>query len=75
MSELTRCPEGNKNWEQFINIMRGKSLMVTDAAEKAALMDIFRYIDILEDALDECDESDFFGTEGWRHGVLGEDSE
>ena len=29
--------------------------------------DLLDYINILEDLLDEADQEDFFGTEGWRH--------
>lgn len=40
------------------------------AARKAAhlaLNDVSEHIDALEAALDECDNVDALGTEGWRH--------
>ena len=31
------------------------------------------YLKVLISSLDELDEDDFFGTEGWRRFVMGED--
>lgn len=31
------------------------------------------YLKELMEKLDDLDEDDFFGTEGWRHYILGED--
>jgi hypothetical protein len=32
-----------------------------------------KYLEKLMRKLDELDEDDFFGTEGWRHFLMGED--
>ena len=51
--------------EAQVNTLRGKSM--ANATTKDEIMSLFHYIDYLEELLDETDESDFFGTKGWRH--------
>lgn len=36
-------------------------------ASIAEVLAVFQHLDELEDLLDEADEDDVFGTEGWRH--------
>lgn len=59
--------------EKQLNIIRGKVL--AGHASKAELLLVFGHLDALERKLDEADEQDALGTEGWRHFVgLPEDS-
>jgi hypothetical protein len=51
--------------EKTINIIRGKNLV--GKAEKADVDKLIEHIDALEMLLDEGDDDDIFGTEGWRH--------
>jgi len=57
--------------EQELNIIRGKNLV--GKANKKDIFSLFDHLDTLERELDELDFEDFFGTEGWRHTILGED--
>lgn len=52
------------NWEQELNIIRGKNIV--GHATKEDVLTVFQYIDLLETKLDESDYRDTFGTEGWR---------
>ncbi|MFU0504149.1 hypothetical protein [Pseudaminobacter sp. NGMCC 1.201702] len=56
--------------DKFLNTIRGKA--IAGHATPDELMKVFGHIDALEDFLDEQDEDDVFGTEGWRH-LLGLD--
>lgn len=38
------------------------------------ILSVFEHYDLFELELDKRDEDDYFGTEGWRHALLGEDS-
>jgi len=51
--------------EKEINIIRGKNLV--NKATQEDIDKLFKYIDALEEFLDEGDGDDLFGTEGWRH--------
>lgn len=51
--------------DKTINIIRGKNLVGQTTKEDVDLL--FQHIDALEQLLDEGDENDAFGTEGWRH--------
>lgn len=51
--------------EKEIYTIRGKAIV--GAASPAELMSVFSHYDIIEQKLDEFDEDDAFGTEGWRH--------
>lgn len=51
--------------DKVINTIRGKNLV--GAATKSDVDKLFFHIDALEMLLEEIDEADFFGTEGWRH--------
>ncbi len=53
--------------EKEINIIRGKNLV--NKATKEDIDKLFKYIDELEEFLDEGDSDDIFGTEGWRHRI------
>lgn len=65
------CHKDFKNWEQQLDIyfdrLRERGLKKEEAAE------LFRYISILEEALDKADSHDLFGTQGWKRNILGED--
>lgn len=50
--------------EKEINTIRGKALV--GHASSKELMQVFGHWDLIEMKLDELDEEDFFGTEGWR---------
>jgi hypothetical protein len=51
--------------DKTMNIIRGKNLV--GQADKADIFKVFEHLDALESLLDEGDEDDAFGTEGWRH--------
>lgn len=53
--------------DRLLNIVRGKNLV--GKATKADIMKVFEHVDALESLLDEADENDTFGTEGWRHSL------
>ena len=53
--------------DRLLNIVRGKNLV--GKATKADITKVFEHIDALESLLDEGDENDAFGTEGWRHSL------
>lgn len=53
--------------EKTINVIRGKNLV--HAATKDDVLKLFEHIDELESFLDEHEEDDTFGTEGWRHAI------
>lgn len=53
--------------ERFVNTVRGKALV--GHASPDELMKVFQHIDALENFLDENDQDDAFGTEGWRHAL------
>jgi hypothetical protein len=50
-----------------LNIIRGKGLV--GKATKADVLWLIIHIDALEGFLDEYDQDDTFGTEGWRHAL------
>lgn len=50
---------------ELVNMIRGKSLMYDDDIGKE-IRALCKMIDWLEYQLDEQDEMDRFGTEGWR---------
>jgi hypothetical protein len=51
--------------DKVLNTIRGKNLV--GAASKEDIFLLFEHLDALEMLLDEGDENDAFGTEGWRH--------
>ena len=51
--------------DSVLNIIRGKNLV--GKATKQDVFVLFEHIDALETLLDETDQDDVFGTEGWRH--------
>lgn len=53
--------------EKELNTIRGKA-MVGKASVKE-ILSVFYHLDDLEACLDEADEQDLLGTEGWRHFV------
>lgn len=53
--------------DKTLNIIRGKNLV--GKAEKSDIDALFAHIDALEMFLDDADEDDTFGTEGWRHSI------
>lgn len=56
---------------ETINIIRGKNIV--GHATKEDVLLLFEHIDALEGLLDEGDDDDAFGTEGWRHRIGIED--
>jgi hypothetical protein len=53
--------------EKTINIIRGKNLV--GKAEPGDVSKLIEHIDALEMFLDENEQDDQFGTEGWRHAI------
>lgn len=53
--------------DSTINIIRGKNLV--GHATKEDVDRLIEHIDALESFLDDADDDDTFGTEGWRHAV------
>lgn len=53
--------------EKTINIIRGKNLV--GKAEKPDVDKLIEHIDALEMFLDDNEQDDQFGTEGWRHAI------
>lgn len=51
--------------ESDFNVIRGKMLVNHQSQEE--LFDFLATIAEMEAMLDESDEDDYFGTEGWRH--------
>ena len=48
-----------------LNTIRGKNIVGKATTEDVDLL--FRFIDALEDMLDDSDDDDTFGPVGWRH--------
>jgi hypothetical protein len=53
--------------EKTLNIIRGKNLV--GKATKEDIDVLFQHIDALESFLDDNEQDDQFGTEGWRHAI------
>lgn len=53
--------------DKFLNTVRGKVL--AGRATREELLLVFEHLDELEMFLDDHDEDDVFGTEGWRHAI------
>ena len=51
--------------EKEIYTIRGKAIV--GHATPQELMSVFAHYDIIEQKLNDSDEDDTFGTEGWRH--------
>lgn len=51
--------------DKDLNTIRGKCLV--GAQSKEEIFAVLGHIDALEMKLDELDDDDYFGTEGWRH--------
>lgn len=51
--------------DKEMNTIRGKAMV--GHATPQELMEVFGHIDTLEAKMNEVEEDDFFGTEGWRH--------
>lgn len=51
--------------DRTLNIIRGKNLV--GKADKGDVLKLFEHIDAMEELLEEADQDDVFGTEGWRH--------
>ena len=58
--------------EKELNIIRGKAIV--GHATPKEILSVFGHYELLELKLDELDGEDTFGTEGWRHSLLGEDT-
>ena len=50
--------------DRELNIIRGKALV--GHASRDEIMSVFGHIDAMEEKLDETEQDDFYGTEGWR---------
>ena len=59
--------------DRELNTIRGKALCGHASVEE--ILQVFGHIDSLHDALDECDNNDALGTEGWRHYIGHPDSD
>ena len=53
--------------EKKLNIIRGKMLVA--AATQQELRKFLMYVSALETLLDETNQDDYFGTEGWQHHI------
>ncbi len=53
--------------DRVINTIRGKNLV--GKASKDDIDLLFEQIDAFEQFLDDWDQDDNFGTEGWRHAI------
>jgi hypothetical protein len=53
--------------DKTLNIIRGKNLVGKATPEDVTKL--FAHIDALEMFLDENEQDDQFGTEGWRHAI------
>lgn len=53
--------------ERELNIIRGKAMV--NAATVEEILSVFAHLDALEARLDEADEDDYLGPDGWRHWV------
>lgn len=53
--------------DKFLNTVRGKAMVGHATSDE--IMKVFEHLDALEMFLDEHDEDDVFGTEGWRHAI------
>lgn len=51
--------------EQELDMIRGKMLCGHATLEEQ--QDFFTYVSKIEGLLEEADNDDYFGTEGWRH--------
>ncbi len=51
--------------DKTLNIIRGKNLV--GKADKDDVFKLFEHLDAMEELLNEADQDDVFGTEGWRH--------
>lgn len=51
--------------DKELNTIRGKALV--GHATPQELAQVFGHIDSIEMKLEEVEQDDFFGTEGWRH--------
>ena len=60
---MTEKPEALTAHE--LGIIKGRSS--AGAATQKDVTDLLGHIEELEELLDECDEQDACGTEGWRH--------
>ena len=53
--------------DRVINTIRGKNLVGKASKEDIDLL--FEQLDAFEQFLDDWDQDDNFGTEGWRHAI------
>ena len=51
--------------ERELNTIRGKALVGNASPDE--ILQVFGHYDLIEMKLDEYDNDDAFGTEGWRH--------
>lgn len=58
-------------FDSLVAWIRGKNLV--GAVDKADVDALLSMLDKIEEALNEADYDDAFGTKGWRHSILGED--
>lgn len=60
-------PKPKPQSDKTLNIIRGKNLV--GAATKEDIFKVFEHIEALEMFLDDNEQDDQFGTEGWRHAI------
>lgn len=51
--------------DREVNMLRGKALV--GAMDREDQLRLCEHLTLLEAELDERDDEDYFGTEGWRH--------
>jgi hypothetical protein len=65
--EQDRGDDGVFDGKSYLDVLELDQLHATDHRSKVS------YLEKLIETLDSLDEDDFFGTEGWRHYIMGED--
>lgn len=65
INKLSKIGVSNFLFELFDGLINARQSMDEDSMKDLAKIMIAN--------LDDLDEDDFFGTEGWRHTILGED--
>jgi len=53
--------------ESELDMIRGKMLVA--AATQKELQDFLTYVSVIEGLLEDADNDDYFGTEGWRFAI------
>ena len=65
--EYRRTKKMNLKSMRELDMIRGK--MLVNKATQEELHDFLRYVNVLEDLVEEASDQDFYGTEGWQHSI------